>query len=113
MTDSGCTVPKPDRIHSQMLSWSLRQSTRRYRPVCLNLLQSLKIVNVYAPNMSKDRREFFDSCFQSITSSSIVLGDFNSVEENSDCISGRLDSMSHYLSSLIHSQNLVEQAGSQ
>ena len=72
-----------------------------------------KNVNVYAPNMSKDRQEFFDSCFWSITSSSIVLGDFNLVEENSDCISGRLDSTSHYLSSLIHSQNLVELAGSQ
>ncbi len=73
----------------------------------------MRIVNVYAPNMSKDRQEFFNSCFWSITSSSIVLGNFNLVEENSDHISGRLDSMSHYLSSLIHSQNLVEPAGSQ
>ena len=73
----------------------------------------MRIVNVYAPNLLKDRQDFFASCFQNITSSSIVLGDFNLVEENFDHLSGRLDSTSCYLSSLIHSQNLVEPAGSQ
>ncbi len=72
-----------------------------------------RIINVYAPNVSKDRQEFFDSCFQSITSNWIVLGDFNLVEENSDRISGRLNSTSYYLFSLICSWNLVEPAGSQ
>lgn len=73
-------------------------------PVC--------IITVYALNIPKERKSFFQQIFTLTTDNTILLGDFNSVELDIDCFSGHLDDTSTLLSQLIRSHNFSEIPGS-
>ena len=74
--------------------------------------QEMHLINLYAPNIPKSRKTFFQHIFGLCNSQTIMMGDFNSVEASLDCLSGNLDPTSDLLSSLLFNHRLKELDGS-
>ena len=74
--------------------------------------ETYHVINIYAPNVSAERKIFFTSLPQYFTQRLYLLGDFNSVTSHQDCLSGRLDSTSMLFNFLLANHNLSEPDGS-
>ncbi len=74
--------------------------------------ETLCILNIYTPNDICDCRLFFFDFDKMIMDCCMVLGDFNSVTDVKDCLSGHLDSTSSQLKSLLFDYSLEEPRGS-
>ena len=76
-----------------------------------NTDQEVHLINLYAPNVPKNRKMFFQHIFHFCNQRTIMMGDFNSIEISLDCLSGNLDPTSELLTSLLISHSLKELDG--
>ncbi len=47
-------------------------------------MQTFCLVTIYAPNNSKDRKQFFQQMEEFLNTQTLLVGDFNSVTKNTD-----------------------------
>ncbi len=69
------------------------------------------LVCIYAANNPSKRSNFFAQIPSFCTAHTLLIGDFNSVTESSDRMSGNLDPTSTQLQSLLNSNNFMEPLG--
>ncbi len=67
---------------------------------------------IYAPSQVNLQKNFFTNLFSMVRGHVLLIGDFNSVTDSSDQLSGHLDSTSELLGQLLSAHNLYEPRGS-
>ncbi len=73
---------------------------------------SLRLINIYAPPFSKARKQFFEQIEGYCDVQRFLVGDFNSVVDPVDWLSGNLDNTSAQLYTFLDAKHLVEMQGS-
>ena len=121
------------QLHAQSYDWFFSLSTSKSTGVCIGVkralgiipnkigeipghmmlldLNSLRIMNIYAPNDPKEHLEIFADIKAYISERLCLLGDFNSVTDSLNRLSGNLDRTSTHLSDLLLKHNLEEIEG--
>ncbi len=74
--------------------------------------ETLRIINVYAPNNPGDRPKFFNQINSYTAGNVMLMGDFNSVTSECDRLSHKLDPTLKSLQSLLTMAQMSEPAGS-
>ena len=99
----GLEVKKTGEIPGKLLSVDLSSDTQ----------DLIWLVTVYAPNDVHSRIKFFHELCTFVMDNTILLGDFNSVTDPADKLSGKLDGTSKELARLLRDCDLCEPYGSQ
>ncbi len=74
--------------------------------------ETLRIINIYALNKPGERLPFFEQMKTYLAGNVMLLGDFNSIVDECDRLSCKIDPTSHILGSILSSSHLVKLCGS-
>ena len=95
----------------RVISNKVGKINRRLLAVDLKGHSNYRLVTVYAPTDPKERKLFFQEMVSFLDENTVLAGDFNSVVNDQDRLSGNLDATSGLLEDIIQTHHLSEPSG--